>query len=116
MVNVRILNAALPPDIVKKYAFNTDIDAPPPYHENLIDNWLCNDKSGNKLKDSSPSRKDFIIVGDYSWDFIGSAVDKTDPAPSIFDITLSVLHWIGITLQGNDIPGGRSWIRIIGDK
>ncbi|WP_143308946.1 DUF4983 domain-containing protein [Chitinophaga vietnamensis] len=116
MANVRIWNAALPADVVKKYAFITDIDAAHPNYKNLIGNWRSNDKSGNKLKDSSPSKKDFTIVGNYSWDFVGAALDKTDPAPSIFDVVPSIMDWIGITLQGNDKPAGKSWLRIVGNK
>jgi hypothetical protein len=116
MADVRIWNEVLPDDVIKKYAFVTGIDNTHPYYKNLIGNWLCNDKSGNKLADSSPSRKDFTIVGNYSWDFVGGILSKDAPAPAITDVVPSILSWVGISLQGDDKPAGKNWLQVIGTK
>ncbi|WP_160718031.1 LamG-like jellyroll fold domain-containing protein [Chitinophaga solisilvae] len=116
IADVRIWNTALPEDVVMAYTNRSDIDAGHPNYKNLIGYWPCMEGSGNQFKDLSASGKDFTVEGNYTWDLIQEPLSSKLAAPSLKDVTPSILGWMGLTLSGSSKPPGINWIVVKGVK
>lgn len=113
MADVRVWNTTLTDQEIKDWAFNTgDISAHPKF-QHLIGYWPGQEGSGGVLKDLSPSKKDFTLQGNYTWNFMGNAFDgNTANPPSLVDVVPSIYYWLGITLEGNKKPPGTNWLKL----
>lgn len=113
MADIRVWNAALSDDEVKEWAFKSgDLSAHPKY-ANLIGYWPAMEGAGGVLKDLSLSKKDFLLKGNYTWNYMGNSFEPiTSSPPALIDVVPSVYYWLGISLEGAKKPVGKNWLTL----
>ncbi|RPE12509.1 DUF4983 domain-containing protein [Chitinophaga lutea] len=113
MADVRVWNTVLTDQEIKDWAYNTGDLGAHPKIANLVGYWPGQEGSGGVLKDLSPSKKDFTLQGNYTWNFMGNTFDAASAnPPSLIDVVPSVYYWLGITLEGNKKPAGTNWLKL----
>ncbi len=117
ITDVRIFNVALPATVIKTWAERTTISPSHPYYANLIGYWTCMDGSGNKFVDKTPNKRDFNIIGNFTWDAFADQSGYLYPAipnferyvPNPVDIPMVILNWMKLPVNLDWQLDAKAW-------
>lgn len=123
ITDVRIYNVALPDDYIINNYCKPQTKPGELYYDKLIGYWPATEGLGNILIDKSPSKRNFVLNGAYTWnafnDFTSNVcVDLPEDiykrVPNGIDVPNFIYGWMGISAIGLNLDG-RPWIPVYSD-
>ncbi|WP_291906053.1 LamG-like jellyroll fold domain-containing protein [Chitinophaga sp. CB10] len=117
ITDVRIWNTALPEQVIKSWAERTVVNKSHPYYANLIGYWTCTDGSGKQFVDQSPFKRNYNLVGNYTWDEFADPSGYLYPVipnfdryvPNPVDIPMVIYNWMKQPVSLDWKLDGKTW-------
>lgn len=117
VADVRIWKAALPDDVIARYACEIGVDENHPYYDYLAGYWpVANDTDGT-VRDEGPFGNHLTMTSDdFSYDRLNeylcapTTADLGSQVPRTFDVPTQIYTWLKISRQENWQLDGRTWL------
>ncbi|MBV7531420.1 LamG-like jellyroll fold domain-containing protein [Chitinophaga sp. sic0106] len=117
ITDVRIWEAALPEEVIKTWAERTSINKSHPYYNKLIGYWSCMEGNGKQFVDQSPYKRNYNLVGTYTWDEFADPSGYLYPAipnferyvPNPVDVPMVIYNWMKQPVSLDWKLDGKTW-------